>query len=95
MKFEIIEGPESLPMNLMVWGAVVGAIIGLPVGFSHAGIGDAIAGVLIGAIGGGLLAGLLFIAFAATFFLLPWILIVGGLGLIVFLIQSFWGVGKP
>lgn len=94
MKFEIVEGPESLPLNLMIWGAVVSAIIGVFVGFSYAGIGGAIAGVLIGGIGGGLFVGLLFIAFTATLFLLPWILIIGGLGLIIFLSQYFWGVGK-
>ena len=95
MKFEIFEGPESGPMNLMVWGAIICAVIGIPVGFSHGGIGGAIAGILIGAISGFFIAGFVFIAIVATLFLLPWILIIGGLGLIIFLIQYFWGLGKP
>lgn len=94
MKFEIEEGKGSLPTNMMIWGAVVGAIIGIPVGFLHGGVGGAIAGIFLGGICGGFLGLFLYIGFLAVLFLLPWILIIGGVTLIILLIQFLWGVGR-
>ncbi len=90
---------QTIGWVFIIGGASLGGIGGLVSGFLEAGIGGAIAycvgGVLFGAIGGFALYFL--VAELICFF--PWLIslamLLALLGLIVWIIQKLWGVGKP
>ena len=78
------------------FGAIAGFIVGAVVGFQGAGIGGAILGVILGTVIGGIVGIYLGGAFAyiptIIGFLLGVLVLVGGIGTIVWLIHILWDV---
>ena len=77
-------------------GAILGAVAGLLMGFTNFGIGGAIAGggigVVLGAMAGAFIIRLVFEIIPGSLIIISIICIPVG---IIFLIATFWNVGKP
>jgi hypothetical protein len=93
----ILDDPFESP--LMLWPPIIGAAIGLlkgiVAGFLVGGIGGAIAyglgEMLLGGISGFIVALLLGFFIAA----LPWLILIGLVLAVIWIVSALWGVGKP
>ena len=82
-------------------GAAIGALIGLNTGFHSAGAGGAILGGIIGCVAGVLGGGIIAVILISIFGIWDWlvenrfrpIFVPLGIGLVLYLIYSLWGVG--
>lgn len=84
---------ESGVSTVVLWGAIIiGAVGGLIVGYHGAGIGGAIAGLLGGAIVGVIAAFLIIVMIAMAVDALPWLLVLGVLFVIYWIVKHLWGV---